>query len=81
MSTEAETTLPESVEVQHFPTGEGYFEELHGSEVAKRVRGCKADSTLWLSIKQGTFPPPDKTVNGVRYWKTSTLRNWQEEAS
>jgi predicted DNA-binding transcriptional regulator AlpA len=51
-------------------------EALLTREVAMRVRGCKSASTLWASIKDGTFPPPDKVIKRVRYWKESTLQNW-----
>jgi hypothetical protein len=52
------------------------LDHLVGAAEAKRVRDCRSDSTLWLAIKDGTFPPPDKVINGVRKWKASTLRNW-----
>jgi hypothetical protein len=51
-------------------------EPLLGSHDAMLVRGCKSATTLWLDIKGGTFPPPDKVIHGVRKWKASTLRNW-----
>jgi predicted DNA-binding transcriptional regulator AlpA len=47
------------------------------SKEAKAVRGCKSDSTLWISIREGSFPPPDKIIKRVRYWKPSTLFKWQ----
>ena len=54
-------------------------EPLLTSKDAKAVRGCKSDSTLWVSIKEGSFPPPDMIIKRVRYWKPSTLRGWQDE--
>lgn len=56
-------------------------EPLLTSKDAKAVRGCKSDSTLWISIKEGLFPPPDKVIKRVRYWKASTLREWQDVAT
>ncbi|MDA9948801.1 hypothetical protein N9C16_05305 [Paracoccaceae bacterium] len=56
-------------------------EPLLTSKVAKSVRGCKSDSTLWLDIKEGSFPQPDKIIKRVRYWKSSTLQKWQDTNS
>jgi predicted DNA-binding transcriptional regulator AlpA len=54
-------------------------EPLLTSKEAKEVRGCKSDSTLWIDIKDGSFPPPDKIIKRVRYWKPSTLCKWQDK--
>jgi predicted DNA-binding transcriptional regulator AlpA len=53
-------------------------EPLLTSKDAKAARGCKSDSTLWIDIKDGSFPPPDMVIKRVRYWKPSTLRRWQD---
>jgi predicted DNA-binding transcriptional regulator AlpA len=53
-------------------------EPLLTAKDAKAVRGCKSDSTLWTDINNGDFPPPDKIIKRVRYWKPSTLRGWQD---
>jgi predicted DNA-binding transcriptional regulator AlpA len=56
-------------------------EPLLTAKDAKAIRGCKSDSTLWISIKEGSFPPPDTIIKRVRYWKPSTLRKWQDVAT
>jgi predicted DNA-binding transcriptional regulator AlpA len=56
-------------------------EPLLTAKDAKAVRGCASDSTLWISIKEGSFPPPDTIIKRVRYWKPSTLRKWQDVAT
>jgi predicted Rdx family selenoprotein len=53
------------------------LEPYVGSEIAMKVYDCKSYSTLWMAIKDGTFPAPDKVIKRVRKWKPSTLRKWQ----
>jgi predicted DNA-binding transcriptional regulator AlpA len=53
-------------------------EPLCGIRIALAVRGCKSPTTIWSDIREDTFPRPDKIIKGVRYWKASTLRRWQD---
>jgi predicted DNA-binding transcriptional regulator AlpA len=53
-------------------------EPLLGIKDAKIVRGCKSPTTIWIEVREGTFPPPDKIIKRVRYWRASTLRKWQD---
>jgi predicted DNA-binding transcriptional regulator AlpA len=43
-----------------------------------KARGCKSPTTIWSEIRNGTFPPPDKVINRIRYWRSSTIRRWQD---
>lgn len=52
------------------------LDRLVGAAEAKRVRGCRSDSTLWNDIKVGLFPPPDRVISDIRYWRFSTLQRW-----
>ncbi|MDC0148873.1 hypothetical protein OAI11_00785 [Rhodospirillales bacterium] len=53
-------------------------EPMLGIEGAKEARGCKSSTTIWNEIREGSFPPPDKVIKRVRYWRASTLSNWQD---
>jgi predicted DNA-binding transcriptional regulator AlpA len=53
-------------------------EPMLGIDGAKEARGCKSPTTIWSEVREGTFPPPDKTIKRIRYWKASTLRRWQD---
>ncbi len=53
-------------------------EPLLGIKDALVTRGCKSPTTIWTEIGEGTFPPPDKVIKRVRYWRASTLRRWQD---
>ncbi len=61
--------------------GDGLPEPLMGIEGAKEARGCKSPTTIWNEIRDGSFPPPDKIIKRIRYWRASTLRNWQNSDS
>ena len=52
-------------------------EPMFGIDGAKAARGCKSPTTIWNDIRDGTFPPPDKIIKRVRYWRASTLYKWQ----
>jgi len=54
-------------------------EPMLGVQEAMKVRGCKSPVTIWSSIRKGAFPEPDATLNNVRLWRQSTLKNWQDE--
>jgi predicted DNA-binding transcriptional regulator AlpA len=54
-------------------------EPLLGIQDAKIARGCKSPTTIWAEIREGSFPPPDKVIKRVRYWKASTLKAWQDD--
>jgi predicted DNA-binding transcriptional regulator AlpA len=53
-------------------------ELMLGIEGAKKARGCKSPTTIWAEVRDGTFPPPDKIIKRVRYWRASTLCRWQD---
>jgi predicted DNA-binding transcriptional regulator AlpA len=43
-----------------------------------KARGCKSPTTIWSEIRDGSFPPPDKVIKRIRYWRSSTIRQWQD---
>jgi predicted DNA-binding transcriptional regulator AlpA len=47
------------------------------SKVVRRRAGNISDVTLWRWVKRGTFPPPDKIINGRNYWWNSTINDWE----
>ena len=67
--------LPEQSQVT---LSEGMPEELLTIEPVMKARGCKSRTTIWTEIGDGTFPPPDKIIKRIRYWRASTVRRWQD---
>jgi predicted DNA-binding transcriptional regulator AlpA len=55
-------------------------DELLGSTHVRRLCGGVTGMTLWRWMRpnsQMQFPPPDRTINGRRYWRRGTILAWQ----
>jgi len=72
MNTPHYTVDPTSTAPQEMP------EALMTIVSVMRARGCKSRTTIWNEIHAKTFPPPDKVINRIRYWRASTIRAWQD---
>ena len=53
-------------------------EDLLTITTVMKARGCKSPTTIWSEIRDGSFPPPDKVIKRIRYWRSSTIRSWQD---
>lgn len=47
---------------------------LLNSRQVRESRGGCSNMTLWRHIKDQQFPPPDRIINGRRYWKRATVK-------
>jgi hypothetical protein len=48
--------------------------------IVKKENGIVSDMTLWRWLRdpQIQFPAPDAIINGRRYWKRGTLRQYRQ---
>ena len=54
-------------------------DDLIAASIVKRENGGVSDMTLWRWMRNPRiqFPPPDLVLNGRRYWKRRTLRQYR----
>ena len=55
------------------------IDPLVDSTVARKAAGGKRRETLSRWVKKGTFPRPDRIINGRNFWHRSTIDAWLKE--
>jgi predicted DNA-binding transcriptional regulator AlpA len=70
-----ETALGQILTASHVGVGLP-DDDLLTSKGVRQKLGNISHMTLWRYSKNLRFPPPDKVINRIRFWRRDTVQRW-----